>query len=475
LSRSTEHRSFAVEGMTCSSCARHVEKALGSLEGVENAAVNFATRKVSVDFDRDRCPVKNLAQAVQGAGYALQIEDEQEGGEPAAGAEAGALEDRERREYLEIRRRLWIAALFGTPVIVLGMSHGALALPGERWIQLLLTLPVLIFGGGMFYARAWAAARHGSSNMNTLVALGTGAAFLYSLVAVLFPGWVTVPGGADRPPIYFEATVSILVLVLLGNMMEAGARKKSTEAIHRLANLAPPTARVLRDGREVEIGLDDVRTGETVVVRPGEKVPLDGVVLEGTTEIDESMITGESLPVSKEPGDEVTGATLNGNGAFRFQVTRVGEDTVLHQIIRLVEEAQEAGAPIQRLADKVSAIFVPSVIVLAVTAFLCWVLLYPGPERWTFGLVNAVAVLIIACPCAMGLATPTAILVASGRGAEHGILLRSGQALETAAKVDTMVLDKTGTLTRGKPAVTAILPRSRRAGPGDSSRPGRRS
>jgi len=454
LNESTRRGSFPVEGMTCASCARQVEKALQNVDGVVHARVNFATRKVVIDFSSERCDEQNLSLAVKAAGYRLETG---ETGTPQGNAAADSLEATERREYEGVRKRLIVAALFGLPVIVLGMSHGAFAIPGERYIQLFLTLPVLIFGGGPFYRRALAALRHGATNMNTLIAMGTGTAFLYSLAATLFPALVQVPGGPAHPPVYFEATAAILVLVLLGNLMEAGARKKSSEAIRRLASLAPPTAQVLRDGGEFQVSLDQVVPGDVVVVRPGEKVPLDGEVLEGNTEIDESMITGESMPVSKRPGDTVTGATLNGNGAFRFRVTRTGEDTVLQQIIRLVEEAQGAAAPIQRLADRVSVVFVPTVIVLAVITFTAWVVLFPGSERWTFGLINAVAVLIIACPCAMGLATPTAILVASGRGAEHGILLRSGQALEVAATVDTVVLDKTGTLTRGQPTLTDVI------------------
>ncbi len=454
MSDATRRGSFPVEGMTCASCARQVEKAIRGVEGVTAATVNFATRKVVVDFYSERCDEHNLARAVRDAGYRMAIPvSEPQGGTTAA----DSLEASEQREYDGVRKRLIFAALFGLPVVVLGMSHGAFNIPGERYIQLFLTLPVLIFGGGPFYSRALAALRHGATNMNTLIAMGTGAAFLYSMIATLFPGLVRIPGGPVHPPVYFEATAAILVLVLLGNLMEAGARKKSSEAIRRLASLAPPTARVFRNGEEVEVALDQVTEGDVVVVRPGEKVPLDGEILEGDTEIDESMITGESMPVTKGPGDTVTGATINGNGAFRFKVTRTGEDTVLQQIIRLVEEAQGAAAPIQRLADRVSAVFVPAVIVLAAITFIAWVVLFPGSERWTFGLINAVAVLIIACPCAMGLATPTAILVASGRGAEHGILLKSGAALEIAAVVDTVVMDKTGTLTRGRPVVTDIV------------------
>ncbi len=438
---------YPVGGMTCASCARHVEDALRSTPGVDEAVVNFATRKVSLVYRPDRVTAERLDSVVRQAGYELATGE-------TPGRPARSLED---AETAELRRRLIVASLFGIPVIVLGMSHGALHLPGERFIQLALTAMVLLLGGGPFYRRAWAALLHRSSNMNSLVALGTGAAFLYSLAATLAPDRLGAATGVDKPPIYFEATAAIIILVLFGNLLEARARKKSTEALRRLASLQPRTAQVTRDGTERTVAVEQVVPGEMVRVRPGEAVPLDGEIVKGETVVDEAIVTGESMPVAKGPGDPVTGATINGNGSFLFRVTRTGEDTVLQQIIRLVEDAQASSAPIQRLADRVSAVFVPVVLLAAAATFLGWLFLYDGDNRMAFAVINAVSVLIIACPCAMGLATPTAILVGTTRGAELGILIKGGAPLEAAGRIDTIVLDKTGTLTLGRPEVTDLF------------------
>jgi Cu+-exporting ATPase len=320
-----------------------------------------------------------------------------------------------------------------------------------RWILLGLTLPVVFWSGRHFYVRAWSAFRHHSANMNTLIAVGTGAAFVFSVFMTVAAGWVAAHGIA--PQVYYEAVVWIVALILLGNLLEARAKGRTTGAIRRLIGLRPDTARVIRGGVEADIPTAQVRVGDELVVRPGERIPVDGVVLDGTSSVDESMLTGEPMPVLKEPGAEVVGGTINRNGALRIRATRVGRDTVLSHIIRLVREAQGSRAPIQRLADRISAVFVPVVLVIAIATFVLWYDLGPEP-RYLHALVSAVTVLIIACPCAMGLATPTAVMVATGRGAELGVLIKGGEALQRAGEVQTVVLDKTGTITEGRPSVT---------------------
>ncbi|HEX5913333.1 MAG TPA: heavy metal translocating P-type ATPase, partial [Rubrobacter sp.] len=317
---------------------------------------------------------------------------------------------------------------------------------------LLLATPVQFWAGWRFYRGAWGALKHGQANMNTLVVMGTSAAYLYSVVATLAPQLFA----AGRADVYFDTSALIITLILLGRLLEARAKGRTNEAIKKLAGLQAKTARVVRGGEELDVPVESVEIGDVVVVRPGEKIPVDGLVLSGKSAIDESMITGESIPVMKREGDEVIGATMNTSGSFRFEATRVGQDTALYQIIRMVEEAQGSKAPIQRLADRISAVFVPAVIGVAAVTFVIWLLLGPEPAL-TFALLNTVAVLIIACPCAMGLATPTSIMVGTGKGAQSGILIRGGEALEGAHKLDTIVLDKTGTLTRGEPELTDVV------------------
>ena len=446
-----------VLGMNCAACVRHVERALASVPGVRSATVNLATNRATVTFDPRAVTVETLAVSVEKAGYALVLPALATGEAGAADPEAAARE----RESVEAKRRFAVAAVLGIPVLVLGMSHGLLSVPAANWIELALTLPILLYSGRSYYTRAWAALRHGTADMNTLIALGTGAAFLYSLAATAAPGLVAAD--AERhahggPPVYFEAVAGILALVLLGKLLETRARASTSTAIRKLARLQARSARVLRGGEEIEIPMDRVAVGDVVSVRPGERIPVDGEVIEGSSRVDESMLTGESVPVPKDPGAAVTGGTMNRTGAFRFRVTRIGKDTVLQQILRMVEEAQGSRAPIQRLADRVSAVFVPVVLLVAVATFAAWFLAAPPETRLASALVNAVSVLIIACPCAMGLATPTAILVATGRGAEAGILVKGGEALEAARGIDTVVLDKTGTVTVGSPAVTDTIP-----------------
>ncbi len=445
-----ERHDLPVTGMTCAGCVASVERALAATPGVERALVNLATEKATIVLDPGVVSLAQLAESLRHAGYGLIL------------PEPGVKDAEERARLAEraaTRSRFVVAAIFGLPVLALGMSHGALAIPGERWIQLVLTTVVMTYAGGGYFRRAASALRHGTADMNSLVALGTGAAYLYSLIATIDPSLVA-PRSADHhamPPVYFEAAAGILVLVLLGKLLETGARAQTSGAIRKLARLQVRSARVVENSVEHERELDAIRVGDVLAVREGETVPLDGVVLDGGSSVNEAMLTGESRAVTKAPGDELFGSTINGSGAFRMRVTRIGADTVLQQIVRMVEEAQGSKAPVQRLADRVSAVFVPIVLVIALATFAAWIALGPEDSRFTLALVNAVAVLIIACPCAMGLATPTAVLVATGRGAELGALVKGGAALEAAGRIDTVVFDKTGTLTSGRTAVTDIV------------------
>ena len=418
-----EEVELPIGGMTCAACARTVERQLGHAEGVERASVNFATRTASVRFDPARTHVEQLITAVEDVGYEVPQQPQ---------------EIAEQAEGRELRKRLIAGAVFAIPVFVLGMME---RMPD---VQFVLTLPVLVYAGRQFYEDAWTALRHGSANMNTLIALGTGAAFFYSC-------WALFTGGMD---VYFEAAAVIVVLILLGRLLEARARGRASDAIRRLMKLQPATARVVRDGAEQEVPLIDVQSGDIVIVRPGDRVPVDGVVREGASEIDESMLTGESLPVAKAVDSEVFGGTVNGTGAFRFIATKVGRATALAQIVDLVKRAQGSKAPVARMADVVGGYFTVAVLAIALVTFGVWLAFAPVG----FALVNAVAVLIIACPCAMGLATPSAIMSGTGRGAQRGILIKGGEALEAAARIDTVILDKTGTITTGKPRVVRIQP-----------------
>ena len=420
-----ERVDLPVSGMTCAACARTIERTLASTPGVGRANVNLATNTATVEFDPRIVQVRDFVGAIEELGY----------GVPEKAAPADAAE----RGY---RRRLIVAAIFAAPVLVLGMSHGMLHVAYSAWIQLALTLPVILYAGAPFYRAAWSATRHGAANMNSLIALGTGAAFLYSVVE-------TVRG---RGEVYYEAAAVIIALILLGRLLEARARGQAGEAIRKLMDLQPPVARVLRDGVEVETAVEEVRVGDIVVVRPGERIAVDGEVTEGESAVDESLLTGESMPVDKRAGAGVFAGTINCAGGFRYRATKVGRGTLLQQMVELVKQAQGSRAPVARLADVVSGYFTVAVLVLALGTFGVW--LYFAP--FAVAMVNAVAVLIIACPCALGLATPTAIMVGTGRGAQRGILIKGGEALEMAHKIDTVVLDKTGTVTAGKPRVTRV-------------------
>ena len=436
----TKKSIFAVGSMTCASCVARVEEALSGVPGVISASVNLASEKATVEY-LEETELAELRQVVKNAGYEL-------------GPEIQALEDVTtvaRRETQALRNRLIIAIALGVAIMVIGFGPSFV---GKAYLLWALATPVQFWAGWQFYRGAWGALRHKTADMNTLIAVGTSAAYFYSMVVVLFPGLFTT--GGLEPHLYFETSALIIALILLGRFLEARARGQTSEAIKKLIGMQPKTALVMRDGEETEIPVDDVQVGDLILVRPGERVPVDAIVRQGYSSIDESMITGESIPVEKTVGDEVVGATINKAGSLKVEATKVGKDTTLARIVRMVEEAQGSKAPIQRLADVIASYFVPVVIGIAIVTFIIWYFVGPPPAL-TFALLNFVAVLIIACPCALGLATPTAIMVGTGKGAEYGVLIRNGEALERSHQISTVLLDKTGTLTRGEPAVTDIV------------------
>ena len=449
--------SLNIGGMTCASCVGHVENALLGVPGVSQANVNLGVERASVEFIPGMVEISDLQKAVEESGYRVE-------GLNDSGDQERELERLSKvKEIRELRNRLVFAGT-GAALLFLGTFD---ALPwvskfmAQSYYPFLLwalATPVQFWAGSNFYSSGLGALRHGTSNMHTLIAMGTTVAYVYSVAVVLLtqfsPG--TLADNGIEAKVYFDTAAIIIALVLLGRFLEAGARGRTSEAIRRLIGLTPTSARGVRNGEEVDIPVDQVIIGDTVLVRPGEKIPVDGLVTDGYSAVDESMLTGESMPVEKVPGQKVFGATLNSNGALYFEATQVGGETVLAQIIRLVEEAQGSKAPIQRLADQVASYFVPAVIIASLAAFLFWMLLGPAPAL-TFSTLVLVSDLIIACPCALGLATPTAIIVGTGKGAEHGVLIKQAQALEIAHKVDTVVLDKTGTLTTGKPVVTDLV------------------
>jgi P-type Cu+ transporter len=474
-----EQCTIPVSGMTCAACSARIQRTLERREGVDAANVNLMTGAATVSYDPGAVTPESLVETIRATGYGAEL--------PAPDASAESLveaQDASRaEEIVALKRKLGVSlgaavlAMFFSMPLMQSLGHGhdplmrfmapltalaqrvapwAYALPAEllRYVLLGLTLPVVGWAGRHFYTRAWAAFRHHGADMNTLIAVGTGAAFLYSLFATVADRWLAARG--IEPYVYYESVLWIIALVLLGNLLEARAKGRTSGAIRRLIGLRPTTARVRRDGSEVEIPLAALAVGDEGVVRPGETIPADGVIVEGSSWVDESMLTGEPLPVRKDPGDRVVGATLNRNGAFRFQVDRLGADSALSRIIRLVQQAQGARAPIQRLADRISAVFVPVVLSIAIATFVVWFDFGPEPA-FLNALVAAVTVLIIACPCAMGLAVPTAVMVSTGRGAELGILIKGGEALERSERLQTVVFDKTGTITQGRPAVQQIV------------------
>lgn len=502
-----------VRGMTCAACAARIEKSLASLPGVCDATVNFASETARVRYDPAAVKTRDVIDRLRAIGYdtarpATIRFIKPDAGKPSdntvieslpgvididetpdeiivkyipdtvdfaslrqAGEQLGyqlaerkpLTDDRiEKDAYLTSRRRFLIAAIFSFPVLVISMSHGriaALDFPGIDWLQLILTMPVVFYSGREIYARAFAGFRHRSADMNTLIAIGTGTAFLYSAAVTIFPeAFAGATHDGMRPPVYFEAAGVIIALILLGRMLEDRAKRRTGEAIRKLIELQPANAIVIRDGREIEIPSDEVMPGDLIRVKPGMRIPVDGIIEEGMSAIEESALTGESLPVEKRPGDRVFAGTVNTSGAIIFRATKVGSETTLQQIVRMVREAQSAKPPIARLADKISAVFVPIVISIAVATFVVWFIAAPTESRFPVALVNFVSVLVIACPCALGLATPTAIMVGVGVAAELGILIRGGESLETAHRLDTVILDKTGTITEGRPTLTDIIP-----------------
>ena len=446
--------SLALRGgvAACPTCLGTISDALSKTSGVRWADPDLVNDRVVVQYDPQSVGVDELRSVVASRGYRV---------EPTSGA--GEPEDEEgegrRREIRDLSRRVIVGAVLTAPIVfaVMGMEflqlHWIPEFLMDPWFQLALITPVMLYTGWPIHTVGWSTLRHRSAEMNTLITIGTTAAFAYSVLVTVAPG-ILPPELRD---VYFEAVGVILTLILLGRLLEAKARAGTGEAIRKLLGLRPQTARVVRDGTEADVPIEDVRVDDEVVVRPGEKVPVDGVILDGRSTLDESMVTGESVPVDREPGDPVVGATVNQTGSFRFRATAVGSDTVLAQVIRLVQEAQASKAPIQRLADKVASYFVPTVIFIAIGTFVLWFDFGPR-QPLTLALVNAVSVLIIACPCALGLATPLSIMVGTGKGAENGVLIRSAEALETAHKLDTVVLDKTGTVTKGEPSLTDVVP-----------------
>ncbi|MEB3182364.1 MAG: heavy metal translocating P-type ATPase [Nostocaceae cyanobacterium] len=450
-----ENTTLKLRGMSCASCARSIEEAISSVPGVNECSVNFGAEQATVEYDPRKTDLQAIQDAVDAAGYSaypLQTQN-------VLADEDDAEKYAQKRQERELTRKVVVSGILSA-VIVIGsipMMTG-LHIPlipmwlHNPWLQLVLTAPVQFWCGASFYINAWKAFNRHAATMDTLVALGTTTAFVYSLLPTLFPTSFTDQG--LRPDVYYEAAAVIIALILLGRLLENRAKGKTSEAIRKLIGLQAKTARVIRNGREVDIPIEEVQIGDVILVRPGEKIPVDGEVIEGTSTIDESMVTGESVSVKKQPGDQVIGATINKTGSFKFQATRVGKDTVLAQIVQLVQQAQGSKAPIQKLADQVTGWFVPAVIAIAILTFIIW---FNVMGNFTLALITTVGVLIIACPCALGLATPTSVMVGTGKGAENGILIKGAESLELAHKIQTIVLDKTGTITQGKPTVTDFV------------------
>jgi Cu+-exporting ATPase len=440
---------IGIENLRCASCVKFIEDELKSTQGVLNAHVNIATQEATVDYLPQNTTLSQLNTAIETWGYKPR--------HATSDAPVDKQEEAHANEYRKLMNKFWFAAAISMFVMITAyyqvvpiLRDWSMDSLRYLWgVTALLTLPVMFWSGSDFFTGAWAAFKHRSANMNTLIALGTGAAWLYSTFAILFPS--VFPEGTSEP--FYDVVAVVIALVVLGQALELRAKGQSSSAIKKLLGLQAKTARVIRDGKEMDLPVEEVLVGYVIQVRPGEKIPVDGVIVEGSSAVDESMLTGESLPTSKKMGDEVIGATINKTGAFKFRTTKVGKDTALAQIVKMVQDAQNSKAPIARLADTVSGYFVPIVMILAVWTFVIWFVIGPQPQL-VYALVTSVTVLIIACPCALGLATPMSLMVGIGKGAEHGILIRSGEALQTARAIQIVVLDKTGTITKGKPELT---------------------
>ena len=450
-----ETNTLKLQGMSCASCARSIEDAIRSVPGVAQVNVNFGAEQATLQYDPKRTNLEQIQHAIVDAGYSSSSLQDQEFITDETEAEKTA----RLREFRHLRNKIIVAGVISA-VLVIGSLPMMLGLPipfipawlHNPWLQLVLSTPVLFWAGREFFVNAWKALKRQTATMDTLVSLGTGSAYFYSIVATVIPSFFIAQGlNAD---VYYEAANVIITLILLGRLLEMRARGQTSDAIRKLIGLQARDARIVRDGQELEVPIQEVQIGDIVMVRPGEKIPVDGEVVEGTSTIDESMVTGESMPTKKQLGEEVIGATINKTGSFRFRATRVGKDTVLAQIVQLVQQAQGSKAPIQRLADQVTGWFVPVVIAIAITTFVIWFNLMGNV---TLALITTVGVLIIACPCALGLATPTSVMVGTGKGAENGILIKGAESLELAHQIETIVLDKTGTITEGKPTVTDFI------------------
>jgi Cu+-exporting ATPase len=448
-----ETLSLPVEGMTCASCVLRIEKTLKKIEGIQEVNVNLATEKVTFKFDRSKANLDAVSLAVEEAGYKLLLP-------VTSGKDSSSessIEYEHTKYYNELKNNFIFSLIIAVPLMIINMismtnwfmKWSPLSMDSVNKVLFLAATLIIFIPGRRFFTASWKLLKHFTADMNTLVAVGTGTAYIYSTIAVLFPQLLSI----QRPweHIYFDTSATIITLILMGRLLEAGAKSKTTSAIKKLIGLQPKTAHIIRNGSEVEIIIEEVIEGDLILVRPGERIPVDGVITEGSTSIDESMISGESIPVDKFPENKVIGSTVNLNGSITFRATAIGKKTVIAQIIRYVEEAQGSKAPIQKLADKIASVFVPIVISIALITFLIWFLIFRVP--FNSAMLNFIAVMVIACPCALGLATPTAIMVGTGLGASNGILIRNAESLESAFRINTVVLDKTGTITTGKPKV----------------------